>query len=1211
MTKVEVKENGQPVSQEGVYYLKHTGNFNYFVTVEVRGQPQSSSSSLLLYCYSNIERTNVIATLFRYRRKKNDSFEVIHNRSNCHRCSVKDMQSYIEIKITPSEEDYFGECILIYGQVELDAVTKSRYKKAKLTEGFQLECSGRADNARELNIIRFEGGQLLGLDSTLKEVKRLAIQEHTRLLPSSFDGKKLKVLNRAGTDELDLNFVNESDKDLALLLIEHKKKLVREGRDSPFVIKKQGDNRVYQNQRDEPSLNDTFQDNLHSLTGLLNRTDSAEPMELGGRGNPVNAVNGFQARQGSQQQENIVREQNRGQLNPPADLRNQNQDGNNSNARVGQRVNKPRNSRQQMSKKRNSSPLQVNINRKRLSEGQRPPRMVQNNKNKEHVRTQAPRHGPLPADRNIQNRILHEVDGPAESPLEQELLQIPQVKHVDSQNGSEILMNKNTRQNFQKNNPPKQYEKVVAFDPNALNASSKSEKNSASKYKPMSNSKPKFRPHFQRKRQDLSQEILKFDGLEEEELDRRLNNAFKKEHIQVQKGGRAYLEPKDPNKTDSFFKDVEFSREYGAGKLNVPQRFSERVKGSALPLPRTNGSEYRTLYHKLNNEYEGKELKKENLELRESQIKSQKKMKRLTQAQKGLIREIKMLRAKNQQNENEGEILEAQKQIQMKKQLKTVTEKWRESRKLYEGEKLSARESMVRLEAKSQRILELETAGVDLKRSLQIKEGELARVAESKGFFKKKVGQMEQEKNKLQEELKEKEQLRNMIEAKDFEIQNGETNLRNMKISIYEIEVNEKILEQQFREARGQISGLKKELQVSAEEKQGLQAELRTTKRLQHEMGRELKLRKGAGILEEEKAKLRQEARQFEEFSRKKDSEIGRLRVDLEQAKEEKRAVERFYTGKRGEKEEMLMAEIKDWERDAERHERKIVDLQFDIDLERRESQQHIVEIERLRKDAEKYKLLETEYLRTVQQINEDQERMSRRSEGLRNLDESKDKLISKLQQKLRNQKKIEHSLARNLESLNAQIDDNRQVHVEYIDTINRLKKKLSEKTEQVEALEEKKTFGGNVSRDSFDLPFRKDEDIIMENITVEQSIDVSEPIAFADIKRTGLGLDYMRAPEFQKVLEISKNEEFMFQSNHVSISKAEMRFGSGDPHNTYQSATDEFQRKKEIAEKDVQIEQLKKVTTGDYNINILTYIHRYECQYKCGNPGFYDSSLS
>ena len=1187
MTKVEVKENGQAVSEEGVYYLKHTGNFNYFVTVEVRGQPQSSSSSLLIYCYSNMERTNVIATLFRYRRKKTDSFEVIHNRSNCHRCSVKDMQSYIEVKITPSEEDYFGECILIYGQVELDAVTKSRYKKAKLTEGFQLECAGRADNARELNIIRFEGCELLGLDSKLKEVKRLLINEQTRLLPSSFDAKKLKVLNRAGSDELDLNFLNESDKDVALLLIEHKKKLVREGRASPFVIKKQGDNRVYQNQRDEPSLNDTFEDNLHSLTGLLNRTESAEQKQkqagFGGRGNVVNTVNAFQGTQGSQQEQKIVRVENGGHFNPQVNF--EKQEGDNLNARLAQRVNPPRNSKQQMARKRNSSPLQVNINRKRLSQGRRPPRNLQknnnNNKNTNQGRTQAPTHGPMPADRNIQNRILHEVDGPAESPIEQELLQIPRVKHVDSQNGSDILMNKNPRQNFQKNNPPKQYEKVVAFDPNALNVSNKSARNSAPKYKALSNSKPKFRPHFQRKRQDLSQEILEFDGLEEEELDRRLNNAFKKEHIEVQKGGRAYLEPKDPNKTDSFFKDVEFSREYGAGRLNVPQRFSERVTGSALPKPKTNGSEYRALYHKLNNEFEGEELKKENQKLRDSQIKSERKMKRLTQAQKGLIREIKMLRAKNQENENEGEILQAQKQIQMKKQLKTVTKKWRESRKLYEGEKLNARESMVRLEAKSQRILELESEGVDLKRSLQIKEGELARVSESKGFFKKKVGQMEQEKNILEEEVKEKEALKNMLEAKDFEIQNGETNLRNMKISIYEIEVNEKILEQQYREARGQITGLKKELQVSEEEKQGLETELRTTKRLQHEMGRELKLRKGAGILEEEKAKLRQEARQFEEFSRKKDSEIGRLRVDLEQAKEEKRAVERFYSGKRGEKEEMLMAEIKDWERDAERHERKLVDLQFDIDLERRESQQHIVEIERLKKDAEKYKRLETEYLRTVQQINEDQERMSRRSEGLRNLDETKDKLISKLQQKLRNQKKIEHSLARNLESLNGQIDDNRQVHVEYIDTINRLKKKLSEKTEQMEALEEKKTFAGNVSRDSFDLPFRKeenDDDIIMENITMEQSIDVNEPIAFEDIKRTGLGIGYMRAPEFQDALEISKNEEFMFRSNHVTLSKTEMRFGSGDPQNTYQSATDEFQRKKEIAEKDVQIEQLKKV---------------------------------
>lgn len=1212
MTKVQIKENGKEVSPEGVYYLKHTGNFNYFVTVEVRAQPQSTTSSLLIYCYSNAERTNVIATLFRYRRKKNDSFEVIHNRSNCFRCSVKDMNSYIEIKITPSEEDFFGECTLIYGQIELDAVTKSRYKKAKLTEGFQMECVGRADNLRELNILRFEGDELVGLDSNLKEVKRLAIEDRTRLLPSSFDGKKLKILNRAGTDELDLNFESESDKDLALLLVEHKKKLVREGRSTPFVIRKTQDNRLYKNQNEEPSLNDTFQENLHSLTGLLNRTDSAEASgkEVNVKGQISRKVNNFQANGGNvgnlQMNGNNVavmngqQVSNGGQMEEFRNPYHNPQQSANVRGRMSQRDNQNQNQNNNQnqnprpSQRRESSPLQVKIDRKRLSAG-RP----YSKKEPSQIRVSK---RAIAKDAGIQNQILHEVDANAESPIEQELLQIPQVKHVDSQNGSELLMAKNLgARNFRKAEPPKQYEKVVAFDPGALERSQqKSERSQQPKLddppkKPKINRllrKNNFKPWSNKKKNDLSQEIMKFEGLSEEELDRRLNDAFKKENVQVQKGGRDYITRKDPNKTDSFFNDIEFSREYGLG-LGVPKRFSERVvKGSAPGKEKgrgengsQRGSEYRNLYRKLNSEFENEKLKKENESLRESQVKSEKKLKRLKESQKGLLREIKMLRSKKREDERNGEQLEAEKQIQMKKQLRVVTEKWRENRKLYENEKQNARESMIRLEEKNQKILELESQGLDLKRSLQIKDGELARVAESKNFFEKKVSQVEMEKERLQAEVQEKEELRSLLEAKDFEIQNGENNLRNMKISIYEAEVNEKILEKQYQEAKTQIQDLKKDLQHANDEKTALQAELRTTKRLQHELGRELKLRKGAGILEKEKTKLKQEARQFEEFSRKKDREIERLRAELEQAKEEKRAVEKFYASKRGEKEEMLMAEIKDWERDSERHERKIVDLQFDLDLARRENTQQRSVVERLKQDVEKYKQLEAEYLKTVKQINDEQERMSRRSEGLRTLDETKDRLIQKLQQKLKNQKKVEDSLSKNLTALNEQIDDNRRVHLEYIETINKLKGKLAQKNDEIENLEKKernkKMFNVGGLNESMDLPFRSDDDIIMENMTVEESVEVGEmakPKDFAEVKRGGYGIEQLREGEGPKVLEISKNEEFIFASNSNSLGKLEMRFGSGDPGATYGSATDEFQRKKEIAEKEMEIKMLKKV---------------------------------
>ena len=79
---------------------------------------------------------------------------------------------------------------------------------------------------------------------------------------------------------------------------------------------------------------------------------------------------------------------------------------------------------------------------------------------------------------------------------------------------------------------------------------------------------------------DISEELLNFDGYDENEMDKMINQVFKKEKVEVQRYGSVMKESavdaqlKKMKETDSFFDDVEFSKDYN----EIPvQNFNKRT----------------------------------------------------------------------------------------------------------------------------------------------------------------------------------------------------------------------------------------------------------------------------------------------------------------------------------------------------------------------------------------------------------------------------------------------------------------------------------------------------------------------------------------------------------------------------------------------------------------------------------------------------------
>ena len=131
MSRVLILENEKEIQEDNAFYIRSSGNFNYFMTIDIRGIPRSTNSSIMIFCYSKANRQNIIATKFQYKRVMTENQHFIKNESNLYRCGVKDIQAYIEIIVKPFEEDFQGECKIVYGPIELDSNTKQRYNLAK------------------------------------------------------------------------------------------------------------------------------------------------------------------------------------------------------------------------------------------------------------------------------------------------------------------------------------------------------------------------------------------------------------------------------------------------------------------------------------------------------------------------------------------------------------------------------------------------------------------------------------------------------------------------------------------------------------------------------------------------------------------------------------------------------------------------------------------------------------------------------------------------------------------------------------------------------------------------------------------------------------------------------------------------------------------------------------------------------------------------
>ena len=211
--------------------LKVLNNQNFYVSIIISGTPGCTNSTLTLMSYSRKESGVLIATKQNWQKKTMEKSTKFLNKSNFNFCSIKDLESVIEVTITAIEEGFNGECKISYGPIKLDPNISRKFELLKYEPFFRISVIANFNfEDKKLETVEINEIRIVGFDNNLNEVGGLNISNDLLLIFVPNSNKQIKLFN-SEKKELNIEFEKEDEKDLFMLLFEFwKTKKTKENR---------------------------------------------------------------------------------------------------------------------------------------------------------------------------------------------------------------------------------------------------------------------------------------------------------------------------------------------------------------------------------------------------------------------------------------------------------------------------------------------------------------------------------------------------------------------------------------------------------------------------------------------------------------------------------------------------------------------------------------------------------------------------------------------------------------------------------------------------------------------------------------------------------------------------------------------------------------------------------------------------------------------
>ena len=216
------------------------GKFKFFVKAEIIRRPGLTDSALVVSAFQrrDLKSPLVCSTKWMHLTSSQERF-TLNIPSNFYECSPRDIGRCIEIRITSSEPGFAGDCMILYGPIQLPIGTAERLKLAAEAGVVEVQCQVQPwKNGPIYQSLRISPRQIIAIpyrgalfQEEEAQLVALPILASTYSVPSMKEPCAFRI--KSNQEDIKVIAYNQDDRDLIIMFLQFQVKLKRkdEGRD--------------------------------------------------------------------------------------------------------------------------------------------------------------------------------------------------------------------------------------------------------------------------------------------------------------------------------------------------------------------------------------------------------------------------------------------------------------------------------------------------------------------------------------------------------------------------------------------------------------------------------------------------------------------------------------------------------------------------------------------------------------------------------------------------------------------------------------------------------------------------------------------------------------------------------------------------------------------------------------------------------------------
>jgi hypothetical protein len=192
MHNVMVTENGN-MNPKLSQFVKVTGNFNYFLHVEIKKVMGTTNSSITVQTFTSPDRTTPVDSNINWihisSAANNPKMSQLNFHGHTYSLSPIDLNKMVEVKITPAVPSFQGECTVSYGPIGLDKLVEMRLVGSIKNGGVEIPCEGTVKGTQKrFDVVRGNRDVLEFFDRSHNAVvDTIELSKDTMASPSYYD----------------------------------------------------------------------------------------------------------------------------------------------------------------------------------------------------------------------------------------------------------------------------------------------------------------------------------------------------------------------------------------------------------------------------------------------------------------------------------------------------------------------------------------------------------------------------------------------------------------------------------------------------------------------------------------------------------------------------------------------------------------------------------------------------------------------------------------------------------------------------------------------------------------------------------------------------------------------------------------------------------------------------------------------------------------